>query len=86
MKRNEEAVSNLSSTIINDMQQIIDAAQNRAIQSVDFERVRMYWKIGQQIVTEEQASVDRADYGKQLLKAWENINHQNLVAAFRNVI
>lgn len=68
MKRNEEAVSNLSSTIINDMQQIIDAAQNRAIQSVDFERVRMYWKIGQRIVTEEQASVDRADYGKQLLK------------------
>lgn len=45
---------NLDSTFISDIRQIIDSARNKAVRSVNFERVVMYWQIGQRIVEEEQ--------------------------------
>ncbi|MCH4168676.1 MAG: PDDEXK nuclease domain-containing protein [Streptococcaceae bacterium] len=50
--------------IVSDIQYIIDNARNNAIRSVDFERVQMYWKIGERIVVEEQNNQERAEYGK----------------------
>jgi len=51
-----------------DIKNLINTAKNNAIKSVDFERVKLYWSIGQRIVEEEQGGKDRADYGKQIIK------------------
>jgi len=53
--------------IINDVLIIIEQAQQKAVRSVDFERVQMYWKIGRRIVVEEQGNEVRAGYGKQIV-------------------
>jgi len=51
-----------------DIKKLINTAKNNAIKSVDFERVKLYWSIGQRIVEEEQGGKDRADYGKQIIR------------------
>lgn len=43
----------LQSTLISDIKQIIRQAREKAIRSVDFERVIMYWHIGERIFNEE---------------------------------
>lgn len=48
---------------------IIATARDRAIRSVDTERVLMYWQIGKVIFEEEQQGKDRAEYGKFLIKS-----------------
>ncbi len=48
---------------------IIQGAQAAAVRSVDAERTRMYWEIGQKIFEEEQGGKERADYGTQLIRA-----------------
>ena len=53
--------------IVDDLREIIVNAKNNAIRSVDFERVQMYWKIGQRIIEEEQGGAKRAEYGKSLI-------------------
>ena len=55
--------------LIAQIQNIIQAAQERAIRSVDFERVLMYWQIGEVIFVEEQQGKERADYGAFLIKS-----------------
>jgi len=56
------------SHIVKDIQHIIDQSKKQAIRSVDFARVQMYWKIGERIVTEEQANKNRAEYGKYIVE------------------
>ncbi len=58
----------LQSTLISDIKQIIRQAREKAIRSVDFERVIMYWHIGERIFNEEQQGQQRADYGAYLIK------------------
>lgn len=58
----------LSKSFISDIRSIIITSKNNAIRSVDFERVQMYWKIGERIFVEEQQGQDRAEYGKQMLR------------------
>ena len=53
---------------IADIRNIIDAARNQAVRSVDFCRVQMYWHMGKRIFEEEQQGKDRADYGSYLIK------------------
>jgi predicted nuclease of restriction endonuclease-like (RecB) superfamily len=48
---------------------IIITAKERAIRSVDTERVLMYWQIGKVIFEEEQHGKERAEYGKYLIKS-----------------
>lgn len=55
-------------TILHEIRKIIAEAQAKAIRSVNHERVLMYWKIGERIVTEEQAGAQRATYGKAIIK------------------
>jgi len=51
-----------------DMRNIIEEARNNAVRSVDFERVKMYWSLGERIFVEEQGGQDRAAYGEFLIK------------------
>jgi len=58
----------LHSNFISDIKKIITTARNSAIRSVDFERVKMYWKLGERIFVEEQQGKDRAEYGSYLIR------------------
>jgi predicted nuclease of restriction endonuclease-like (RecB) superfamily len=50
-----------------DIRNIILEARNNAIRSVDFQRVMMYWQLGERIFIEEQRGEDRATYGEYLI-------------------
>ena len=54
--------------LLSEILALIAASRERAIRSVDFERVLMYWHIGQKILEEEQDGKERAGYGKYLIK------------------
>lgn len=60
---------NIKKELIQQIQSIITSARDRAIRSVDTERVLMYWQIGKVIFEEEQDGKERADYGKFLIKS-----------------
>jgi predicted nuclease of restriction endonuclease-like (RecB) superfamily len=51
-----------------DIRNIIETAKTNAIRSVDFERVLMYWRLGERIFVEEQGGKERADYGVYLIR------------------
>ncbi len=53
---------------VSEIREIILHSKATAIRSVDFERVQMYWRLGERIVVEEQKGAERAEYGTQLLK------------------
>jgi len=57
----------LRSEFVSDIRNIIVAARNAAVRSVDFERVRMCWLLGERIVVEEEQGKERADYGAYLI-------------------
>jgi predicted nuclease of restriction endonuclease-like (RecB) superfamily len=59
----------LRKDLIQQIQAIIATAKDKAIRSVDTERVLMYWQIGKVILEEEQQGKDRAGYGKFLIKS-----------------
>ena len=54
--------------IIHDIRKIIAEARSKAVRSVDFCRVQMYWQIGQRIVEEEQGGKARAQYGEYTIR------------------
>lgn len=58
----------IKKNLIVQIQEIISQARENAVRSVDFERVLMYWKIGEVIFVEEQGEKDRSDYGSFLIK------------------
>ena len=53
---------------VSEIKSIINAARTKAVRSVDFCRVQMYWDIGQRIVEKEQQGKERAEYGTYLIK------------------
>lgn len=59
-------------SLINDIKYLISASQEKAIQSINFERVLLYWGIGKRIFEEIQGGVQRAEYGKSLIKNLSN--------------
>lgn len=61
----------LRTDILTQIHAIIANAQERAIRSVDSERVLMYWQIGKVIFEEEQQGRERAGYGEFLIKSLE---------------
>ena len=65
---NEPAIFKLDEQFVSDIRNIIITARTTAIRSVDFERVKMYWKLGERIFIEEQKGQDRAEYGAYLLQ------------------
>jgi predicted nuclease of restriction endonuclease-like (RecB) superfamily len=58
-----------TSTLYEQVREILDAARSRAARSVNSEMVRAYWQIGAAIVEHEQAGKERADYGARLLES-----------------
>lgn len=67
----------LRKDLIEHIQQIIATSRERAIRSVDTERVLMYWQIGKVIFEEEQQGKERAGYGDFLIKSLsENLQPQ----------
>ena len=64
---------NISESFFDDIRQIIAEARSNAIRSVDFQRVAMYWRIGERIVIENQRGQDRAEYGAYLIKNLSNV-------------
>lgn len=57
----------LPTSFIKDVKQIIGLAKTKAIKSVEFHRVEMYWQLGERIFNEEQQGKERADYGTYLI-------------------
>ena len=62
----------INKNILQQIQSIIADAQEKAIRSVDTERMLMYWQIGKVIFEEEQQGKDKADYGTYLIKTISN--------------
>ena len=58
----------LSGSFYNDIRQIITEAQATAVRSINFQRVQMYWRLGERIFVGEQRSAARAEYGTYLIK------------------
>lgn len=61
-----------SGNILNDARAIIDAAQGFARQAVNVALVRRNWLLGRRIAEEELDGEDRAEYGTQVKKDWQN--------------
>jgi hypothetical protein len=55
--------------LISEIQFIIASAKEKAIRSVDTERVLMYWQIGKIIFEEDQQGKERAAYGGFLIRS-----------------
>ena len=58
----------LRNEFVSEIREIIAVSKLNAIRSVDFQRVAMYWKLGERIVVEEQQGKERAEYGSYLLR------------------
>lgn len=71
-KMNKKNITRFSGAFVQQIKSIILNAQTNAVRSVNFERVLMYWKIGEQIFTEEQGGKERADYGAYIIKKLAN--------------
>ncbi|MFY8000095.1 MAG: DUF1016 N-terminal domain-containing protein [Candidatus Kapaibacteriota bacterium] len=59
----------LKQALIQQIHGIVASAKERAIRSVDTERVLMYWHIGRVIFEEEQEGKERAAYGEFLIQS-----------------
>lgn len=59
----------LQKQLINQIKDIVSNAQQKAVRSINTERVAMYWQIGKTIFEEEQQGKDRATYGTFLIKS-----------------
>ena len=72
----------LQQQFLNQIKEIVSNARQRAIQSVNTERVLMYWQIGKLIFEEEQKGKDRATYGAFLIKSISNELQRELGSGF----
>ena len=59
----------MSEDFVEAIRSIILTAREHAAQSVNFERVLMYWRVGQRIVEEELRADNRAEYGTYLIRS-----------------
>ena len=67
---------------VTDIRTIIGRARESAIRSVDFQRVLMYWHLGQRIFEEEQHGKKRAGYGENLVRNLAKEIEPNMAAGF----
>ena len=63
----------ISDAFYDDIRAIILEARSSAVRSVDFQRVLMYWKLGECIFVEEQHGNGRGKYGTYLIKNPEGV-------------
>ena len=72
----------LRKDLVEQILQIIATSKERAIRSVDTERVLMYWQIGKVIFEEEQQGQERAGYGDFLIKSLSENLHPQIGSGF----
>jgi predicted nuclease of restriction endonuclease-like (RecB) superfamily len=65
---NEMQMQSINPAFYADMRQIVLNARNSAVRSVEYNRMMMYWHLGERIFVEEQHGQDRATYGEYLIK------------------
>jgi len=58
----------INTSFYSEIRSIIIEARKQAVRSVDYERVKMYWHLGERVFVEEQKEQDRATYGEYLIK------------------
>ncbi len=61
-----------TANLTNDIKNLIATAQEKAVRAVDYQRVVLYWHIGQRIFEEVQGGDARAEYGKAIIKNLAN--------------
>ena len=66
--KNNDTNLEIRTSFYDDIRGIINNAKETAIRSVDFQRVLMYWQLGERIFVEEQQRKERAEYGTYLIK------------------
>ena len=54
--------------LFNDIKVLIDTAKEKVIHTIENQRVKLYWSIGERIFEEEQEKKERAEYGKYIIK------------------
>ena len=54
-------------TLYDDLHSIIINERSNGIRSVEYERMMMYWHLGERIFVEEQGGQGRAGYGEKLI-------------------
>ena len=69
----------ISNNYINEIKKILKNARQKAYTAVNSAMAEAYWKIGRQIVEEEQSGRERAEYGKEIV---ENLSKE-LTEEFR---
>ena len=69
MDDNKTVLSNEMSLVVQEVRSILDNAREKVAKQVNNELLLTYWNIGRIICEYEQTIPDRADYGKQTLKA-----------------
>lgn len=69
MKDSTGTSSLCKGNFISEIKQIVEQARRQAYAAINTAMVDAYWKMGKRIVEEEQQGRERADYGKQMLKA-----------------
>ena len=72
----------LQKQFLNQIKEIVSNARQKAIRSVNAERVMMYWQIGKLIFEEEQKGKERAEYGKFLIKSLSTELQKELGSGF----
>lgn len=69
MDEKKYIVSNEMSLVVQEVKSILDDARKNVARQVNNEMLLTYWNIGRIICEYEQSIPERADYGKQTLKA-----------------
>ncbi|MCF6331521.1 MAG: PDDEXK nuclease domain-containing protein [Sulfurimonas sp.] len=64
---NKKQIS-ITNAFVSDIKEIINSSRDKAVRSVEFYRVQMYWQLGKRIFNEEQGGKERAEYGTFLIK------------------
>jgi hypothetical protein len=63
-----ELKEKFSGNFVEEIKTIIGQSRAKAVRSVEFYRVEMYWKLGERIFKEEQQGKERVDYGSYLIR------------------
>ena len=62
----------LSKTFVDDVRELILSARATVSRGVDLVQVHTNFKIGRRIVEQEQEGKSRANYGEEVVRAWQN--------------
>jgi hypothetical protein len=68
LPRKGRALTNAEAGLLSRVLEIVEAARGHAARSVNSAMVHAYWLIGREIVVAEQAGVERAGYGEEVIE------------------